>query len=260
MNKIVLIGLLLVGFQANVEQKILLFFRFVQRLFLSGMFIVGLSITPINAAVIQVSFTGPTFDRVDDNEYFHAGGTFGTNDFVSGFFSFNDDDLIVDEYGNLSKSCSNCFDVDNFRASAGLISISDSDVNAALNGSIYFRNDIPVFLSLFYTSGNYVEIGDVRKYINYTWGYNNYHGLTTRAGIEECTRRRGGVGNCNSFNPLLGMNILANASGSDLTFSLEDAVLNGYLGAPVFAVSTPSNIALLTLGFVGIGFARRRRS
>jgi hypothetical protein len=264
MNKIVLIGSLLVGFQANVEQKILPFFRFVQRLLLSAMFIVGLSITPINAAVIQVSFTGPTFDRVEDNGYFDVGGTFDTSDFVSGFFSFNDDDLIADELDSRSSRCSNCFDVDNFRASAGLISISGGVDSATVSGDVQLYDGVLASIAVSFFSGEYSAIGDVQKFITFSW---NFDGRQSYASVSECIHINTFFGcqyNADRRSPAFNGDIRAhsyadNNDDRDNGISLYNAVLSNNPDIAV-VVPEPSIIALFTLGLVGIGFARRRRS
>jgi hypothetical protein len=263
MNKIVLIGSLLVGFQANVEQKILPFFRFVQRLLLSAMFIVGLSITPINAAVIQVSFTGPTFDRVEDNGYFDVGGTFDTSDFVSGFFSFNDDDLIADELDSRSSRCSNCFDVDNFRASAGLISISGGVDSATVSGDVQVYDGVLASIAVSFISGEYSDIEDVQKIINFIW---NFQGRKSEAFVSECIHISTVFGcqfNADRRSPTYNnVDILAYSYAYNENqdgISLYNAVLSNNPDIAV-VVPEPSIIALFTLGLVGIGFARRRRS
>jgi hypothetical protein len=262
MNKIVLIGSLLVGFQANVEQKILPFFRFVQRLLLSAMFIVGLSITPINAAVIQVSFTGPTFDRVEDNGYFDVGGTFDTSDFVSGFFSFNDDDLIADELDSRSSRCSNCFDVDNFRASAGLISISGGVDSATVSGDVQVYDGVLASIAVLFISGEYSVKGDVQKAITFFW---NFQGRQSAAFVSECIHISTVFGcqfNADRSSRALYGDIRAHSFADNSNndgISLYNAVLSNNPDIAV-VVPEPSIIALFTLGLVGIGFARRRRS
>ena len=268
MNKIVSIGSLLVGFQANVEQKILPIFRFVQWLLLSAMFIVGLSITPINAAVIQVSFTGPTFDRADNNGLIDDGGTFVKDvDKVSGFFRFNDDDLTNKFYiqDDFFEFCRNCFDVNNFGASAGKMSISGSDSNTTITGGVGLWNGDLYNLDLIMQSGEFSKVGDERKTIMFQWGTG---GRSSQVKIERCASlkllRNKVDYECTTVEDPLDFTgefrQQAQAWSDEFQdIGLTNAVLSNNPDIAV-VVPEPSIIALFTLGLVGIGFARRRRS
>ena len=249
MNKIVLIGLLLVGFQTNVEQKILPLFRFVQRFLLSAMFIFGLSITPSNAALIQYSFNSPTFSTVFNSESFNPDGTFSTSDRISGFFTFNDADF---GSGRESYKCIDCIDVSNFRISAGPIKINRDDPSFKLTSYLGLDKDgILTHVSLTASTGDDI-IGDVQSTISIQIIKQYYS--TWYASHERCMSKSR-IGDCLSFSKNNDLDRLYYRDQGNFACYKCGGPLDRFT-----VVQEPSIIALFGLGLVGIGFARRRRS